>query len=115
MAKQGISPLNLAGTMFVLIAIFRGYFLRDQRIAEKGRTEEICKIGTGSEGFLARSDEKQFIVLVGLDMCQKGKKQGVNRGFYRCVVGPKLVQEKLTLILRERSSNGDINRQRAII
>jgi len=30
--------------------LFRGYFLRDQRIAEKGRTEEICKIGTGSEG-----------------------------------------------------------------
>jgi len=30
----------------------------------------------------------------GLDICQKGKKQGVNRGFYRCVVGPELVQEK---------------------
>ena len=46
MAKQGISPVNLAGTMFkiVLIAIFFPYFLRDQRIAEKGRTEEICKI-----------------------------------------------------------------------
>ena len=66
---------------------------------------------------MARFDEKQFIglVLVGLDMCQKGKKQGVNRGFYRCVVGPELVQEKLRLIWRERSSNGDIPRQKAII
>ena len=29
-----------------------------------------------------------------LDMCQKGKKQGANRRFYRRVVGPELVQEK---------------------
>jgi len=27
-------------------------------------------------------------------MCQKGKKQGANRRFYRRVVGPELVQEK---------------------
>jgi len=62
--------------------------------------------------FLARFDEKKFIglVLVGLDMCQKGKKQGVNRGFYRCVA--ELVQEKLRLIWMERSSNGDIPRQK---
>jgi len=45
-----------------------------------------------------------------LDMCQKWKKQGVNRGFYRCVV--ELVREKLRPILRKRSSNGDIHRQK---
>ena len=47
---------------------------------------------------LARFDEKKnsldLFSRFGLDMCQKGKKQGVNRGFYRCVVGPELVQEK---------------------
>ena len=87
--------------------LFRRYFLRDQRIAEKGRTEEICKIGrdSGSEGYLPILGKIRRETIhwacsrrFGLDMCQKGKKQSVNRGFYRCVVGPELVQEKVSFL-----------------
>jgi len=58
MAKQGISPVNLAGAMFkiVLIAIFFSVDISygDQRIAEERRIAEICKTGrdSGSEGYL---------------------------------------------------------------
>ena len=58
MAKQGISPVNLAGAMFkiVLIAIFFSVDISygDQRIAEERRTEEVCKTGKNSrsEGYL---------------------------------------------------------------
>ena len=45
--------------------LFRGYFLRDQRIAEKGRTEEICKIdrdsGSESTDSWQDSTRKKFI------------------------------------------------------
>ena len=97
--------MNLAGTMFkiVLIAMFFSVDI-SYVISELLKREELRRFAKLVEipeakdiyRFLARFDEKQFIglVLVGLDMCQKGKKQGVNRGFYRCVVGPELVQEK---------------------
>jgi len=50
-------------------------------------------------------------------MCQKGKKQGANRRFYRRVVGPELVQEKDNQCRSggKKSSNGDILRQKATI
>ena len=84
------------GTMFkiVLIAIF---FSVDISYA----ISELLKGKTGSEGYLPILGQIRRETIhwacsrrFGLDMCQKGKKQGVNRGFYRCDVGPELVQEK---------------------
>ena len=52
MAKQGISPVNLAGAMFKIVLMVM-FFSIDityggERIAEERRTEEICKIGRNS-------------------------------------------------------------------
>ena len=71
MAKQGISPVNLAGTMFVLIAIFFSvdisYVISELlKRAELRRFAKLVEIPEAKDiyRFLARFDEKQFIGLV---------------------------------------------------
>ena len=116
--------MNLAGTMFkiVLIAMFFSvdisYVISEllkraelRRFAKLVPEAKVPILGKIRRETIHRACSWRF----GLGMCQKGKKQGVNRGFHRCVVGPELVQEKLRLIWRGRSSNGDIPRQKAII
>jgi len=65
-----------------------------RRFAKVGEIPEAKEIYR----FLSRFGEEQFVGFFfrcfELDMCQKGKKQGANRRFYRRVVGPEQVQEK---------------------
>jgi len=95
--------VNLAGTMFkiVLIAIFFSVdisyvineLLKRAELRRFAKLIEIpvCKIDrdSGSEGYLPILGKIQRETIhwacsrrFELDMCQKGKKQGVNRGFY---------------------------------
>jgi len=73
MAKQGISPVNLAGTMFkiVLIAMFFSvdipYVISELlKRAELRRFAKLVEIPEANDiyRFLGRFDEKQFIGLV---------------------------------------------------
>ena len=86
MAKQGISPVNLAGTMFVLIAIFFSvdisYVISELlKRAELRRFAKLVEIPEAKVPILGkiRREKNHWACSrrFGLDMCQKGKKQGV--------------------------------------